>query len=403
MLRTTVPILIVLAVACAAHGEPATRPATGPASPRVTSVPIPHFQGQHAIWGSSGVDSRGHVWFGVSAKYVQFPSAHLFEYIPQTGETVDRGHVVGELKRLGLLRPGEGQMKIHTRIIQAADGHLYFASFDEEGEKADGSRTPKWGGHLWRLRLPENRWEHLLTAPEALIAVAGNGRWIYALGYFGHVIHQYDTQTGQTRLVKVGSVDGHIPRNILADDRGHVYVPRLFRGGSPETVQVELVEFSAELKELGKTALLNYLSGKPTGCHGIVALDRLPDGSLCFITAKGWLYRIVPRADGPAQVNEVGCVHPRGESYSASLFAPDAKGPLRVLSRAKGFKGYEWLMYDLDSLRCEVRPFTVDQTDFPPTDQVLLYGSTVRDPQGRFYVVGTYQRQKRPLLLQIQE
>jgi hypothetical protein len=66
---------------------------------------------------------------------------------------------------------------------------------DESGENSDGSRLPDSGGHLWRIG-PSGRWEHLAVAREALIAVAGGGRFVYALGYFNHVVYQYDTQTG---------------------------------------------------------------------------------------------------------------------------------------------------------------------------------------------------------------
>src|SRR4029077_14421392 len=130
------------------------------------------------------------------------------------------------LSRAGLLRVGEHQAKIHSKIVQGPDGWLYFASMDEEGEKDDGSALPKWGGHLWRLRLSTNRWEHLLSTPEALLAVGGGDRFIYALGYFDHVLYEFDTRTGEIRHVRVGAVDGHISRNVLVDYRGHVFVPR---------------------------------------------------------------------------------------------------------------------------------------------------------------------------------
>ena len=57
----------------------------------------------------------------------------------------DRGNVVSELERLGLRRPGETQMKIHSRIVTAVDGYQYFASMDETGENDDGSKTADVG------------------------------------------------------------------------------------------------------------------------------------------------------------------------------------------------------------------------------------------------------------------
>ena len=79
--------------------------------------------------------------------------------------------------------------KVHLIVREVRpDGFLYFASMDEEGENANGSRLPTWGGHLWRMNQATYKWEHLLAAREALIAVAGGGKYIFSLGYFGHVL-----------------------------------------------------------------------------------------------------------------------------------------------------------------------------------------------------------------------
>lgn len=87
-------------------------------APTLVPIEIPQFPGSHSIWGATGRDNRGHVWFGVSATGVEIPSAHLFELVPETGEVIDRGDVVSQLKRSGVYRAGEGQMKIHSKIIQ---------------------------------------------------------------------------------------------------------------------------------------------------------------------------------------------------------------------------------------------------------------------------------------------
>ena len=277
-------------------------------------------------------------------------SAHLYELDPESGQVVDRGDVVDQLDQAGIRRPGEQQAKIHSRIVQGPDNDLYFASMDEQGENADGSRLPTWGGHLWRLSLGSNRWEHLLATPEALIAVAGGGRFIYALGYFGHVLYRYDTRTGDTRRVEVGSVDGHISRNLLADARGHVYVPRLRAEPGLDgnrVVRVMLVEFGINLEEIRETPLQTdrYLGGsRPTEAHGIVGLQAMADGSIFFTTHVGFLYRVVPPAVTPArpisqvaaEVVAVGWFHPDGPSYPASLFTPDGTTALYGVARRGG-------------------------------------------------------------------
>ncbi|MFH1518439.1 MAG: hypothetical protein ABIH17_11240, partial [Pseudomonadota bacterium] len=138
-----------------------TRPADPRAAPTVVQIPVPKVPGSKAIWGSTGRDDRGHLWFGLSMIEALGASARLLEYDPEQAELRDRGDVLSALKESGRYRDGESQSKIHSQIIQADDGHLYFASMDHAG--ADyrlGTEPPTWGGHLWRLRLPENKWEH---------------------------------------------------------------------------------------------------------------------------------------------------------------------------------------------------------------------------------------------------
>lgn len=101
------------------------------------------------------------------------PSAQLLEYLPEQGEMVVRGDAVSELKRAGVYREGEGQMKI------------------------------------------------------------------------GHMLYQFDCETGEIRSLRVGAVGGHISRNLLSNDRGHVYVPRLTYKGAAE-LAASLVEFSRQ-------------------------------------------------------------------------------------------------------------------------------------------------------------
>ena len=96
-----------------------------------------------------------------------------------------------------------------------------------------------------------SEWEHLLKTKEALIAVGGGGRWVYALGYFGHVLYQFDTQTKQVQSVRVGSVGGHISRNFLVDLNGHAYVPRIRprpTAENPKALAAELVEWDEQLQ-----------------------------------------------------------------------------------------------------------------------------------------------------------
>jgi hypothetical protein len=409
---TTVAIAFVCTVASASSQTfliSGKRPArmTESVGPQVTPLAVPSFPGAHALWGSTGQDSRGHIWFGVTAERNSVPSAHLFEYDPEAGRIFDRGNVVEQLKAAGLLRPDEHQAKIHSRIVQGPDDYLYFASMDEEGEASDGTRLPTWGGHLWRLKLDTYRWEHLLAAPEALLAVAGGDRFIYTLGYFGHVLYRFDTQSRDIKHVVVGSVDGHVSRNFLADRRGHVYVPRLRHENDAlnrRVVRISIVEFTSDLHEVKSTPLDvdKYVHAQnPTESHGIVALQEMADGSWFFTTHVGFLFQIImPARSGsgdvddnqPADVRSISWFHPNGRTYAASLFTSDGTRTLLGLTRdnlvddATGL--YQWLTCDVVAGSCRVAPFNVAGVDPAALLRSSLYGSATRDAHNQHYVVG---------------
>ncbi len=390
--------------------------ATAGTAPMVTAIPVPLFPGASALWGSEGCDRRGHIWFGLTAEHTALPSAHLLEFDPISGRMTDRGDAVSELKQAGLGRPGQRQMKIHSHIVQGPEGWLYFASMDEAGEKEDGSKLPTWGSHLWRYKPGQAHWQHLFAAPEGLIAVAGGGHFIFALGYFNHVLYSYDTRSGQVRRTVVGSVGGHISRNFLCDYRGHAYVPRLrttVGAGGGRSVAVSLVEYDGQLHELHQTPLAHYLTGSPTASHGIVAFQEMAERSIFFTTAQGGLYRIeppLPEEDGkpdphPAKVLDLGWFNPGGPAYTASLFTPNGRRILYGLSRAQadlyGRQRYQWLAYDVLSGRCAVAPFLIKGSGPEVLYDALLYGSSTRDRQGNFYVVGTLLRHGKPVILRV--
>jgi len=282
---------------------------------------------------------------------------------------------------------------------------------DEQGEKDDGSVLPQWGSHFWRLRPQEAKWEHLAAVPEGLIAVTGTGRWLYALGLFDHVLYQYDTQRALLRSVRIGSVRGHVSRNLLSDLRGHVYVPRLRQhevlqeeGDSKPSPQitVTLVELDTDLHEVASTPLEHYIDNNIWNDHGIVSLTGLSDESLVFTTSVGFLYRIVPGTDGPAAVEPLGWFHPEGTAYSPTLFALTGERYVAGLARRAGHP-WDWVVHDLESGISTASPadFALEQPKI--RDDLLLYGSATRDRFGDFYIAGRYVQSgaQKPILLRL--
>jgi hypothetical protein len=254
----------------------------------------------------------------------------------------------------------------------------------------------------------------LAATPEALIAVAGGDRFIYALGYFGHVLYQYDTRSGQMRRLEVGSVDGHISRNFLADYRGHVYVPRLRAEpiGAGRRIIVSLVEFGTDLQQVSETPIEadRYLEDNDaTGSHGIVAFQPMADRSIYFTTHRGYLFRVVPpeltagvSAQAPARLTPVRSLSPDGPTYAASLFTPDGMRTLFALAHTSAGP-YQWLTCATDEEPCRPAPFVVPGMDPAALTRTSLYGSATRDAQGGHYVVGITPGQAlEPIVLRVQ-
>lgn len=390
-----------LAAAALARGEAAgavavvTPPPIDPArAPSIADVALPAFADAHAVWGATGRDAAGRIWAGVSALHPGF-SAHLVVVDLATLRATVQGDVVSALRRAGLYRSGLGQIKIHSKIVAADDGCLYFTSTDEEGERDDGSAPPRWGSHLWRLRPPDGAWQHLLAVPQGLTCAGGCGGHIYALGLWGHVLFAFDTASGRVRRVVVGSVGGHMSRNLLVDRRGHAFVPRVRQAGPRAPLQAELVEFDAALRELARTPLAHYADGQSAhDAHGIVGFTQLADGGMAFVTGSGYLYR----TDAAGQVAPLGWMHPDGPSYTASLFTWDGVASVAGVGQRPGGR-HEWLVFDLARRTATRAPLDID-----PGEGLLLYGSLTRDDAGGFWLAGrrslpghTY----RPLLLRL--
>jgi hypothetical protein len=394
---TFAAVIIALAVSFAPIAAQSASSTAAP--PQVHILKPPDFWGEYAIWGSTGVDRAGHIFFGMTSNDDHGSgSAHLFEFNPATDSFTDVGNVVAELERLGIRRPHETQMKIHSRIVQAADGYQYFASMDETGENDDGSKLPTWGGHLWR-RGASGKWEHLAATPHALIAVATGGPYVYSLGYFDHVLYQFDTRTKRIRSATVGSSSGHVSRNFFVDDRGHAFVPRVTTPTSPASGQASLVEFDADLKEQARFPLNEYFESTPVDSHGIVAVSDDGGRGWFFTTGKGRLYHQEPDRNGGSTVTDLGWVHPAGSRYPASMFRDDRTGNLHIVAMPGHYGGSrcEWITRSPGG-QTAVAPFRYgDAPEFP--GGVLLYGSMTRDTNRRFYVVGTLNY--KPVILQV--
>jgi hypothetical protein len=349
-------------------------------APKVSEITLPIPADGAAIWGATGRDRAGNIYVGVSTYKKEDRTAYLFQHNPETGTTSLHGDVLSQLKRLDIFRPGMGQSKLHSKFYQANDGYIYFSSFDEQGET--GEINPQWGGHLWRKLPASVEWEHVLASEEALIAVNTTGRYIYSLGYWDHVLYQYDTISGSIKKVAVGSVSGHISRNFLVDINEHAFVPRVSYNQFEE-IETHLIEYDEHLNEVAKYSMPEYRDKKMRMHHGIVGYTPMANGDIFFTTSKGNLYQLKLDASSDDKLVSLGYFHPQGEAYIPSLFSVDGQNFVFGVASTKGDKQRTWLIRETQSNVNVSYPF-------PDTPiKSLLYGTLTVDNNGSFYIVGT--------------
>ena len=334
---------------------------------------------------------------GVSTYVNEDRTAYLFQYDPITEKSVLQGDVLSQLKRVNIYRQGMGQSKLHSKFYQAEDGYLYFSSFDEKGETSE--INPTWGGHLWR-KLPQSvEWEHILSSEDALIAVNTDGRFVYALGYWDHVLYQYDTVTQRINKVTVGSVKGHISRNFLVSQNGHVFVPKV-EFSANNTLIANLNEYDSALNLVAAAPLEHYLYDNKHSQHGIVSYINMKNGDIYFVTAVGALYKISQTSNNRHQVSFEVFLSETDEvgGYFPSLFSLNGENFLGALGRLPNSKRYSWLVYETSTK-------TIAIDDVKSVDnKKLLYGSVTRDNLGNLYVVGLDQSNRskhQPMILQL--
>ncbi|WP_197456040.1 AGE family epimerase/isomerase [Stieleria neptunia] len=382
-------------------------------------IPIPDFPGTFAIWGASGRDDAGNLYLGVSTVWTPDapqPSARVFQ-LSAGGTVRELGDVVSHLKTAGVYRERthkldrgghilpedsdveptlcrESQLKVHSKFVQMDDGKVYFASMDEWGEKEDGSQLPHWGSHLWAYSPESDQWEHLHQIPEAMIAVSGVGRYLFALGYFDHTVYVYDTVSGQLNRTQVGSVGGHISRNLISDRHGNVFVPRVAADSTADSgYVVELVQLDHELNEISSFKLDHYPVTPDFSSHGLTGLAFLTGDRIAFTTSAGFLYLIKAESGEPAEIEAIGWFHPDGESYAASLFPLDGE---RFLCGAVKYQNREqWVSYDLESRTSVSTPLEIKGVPEHGMNSTLLYGSNTRVDDGSCFVVGAYKNRDR--------
>lgn len=368
-------------------------------APTVTQLPLNFVNNGAALWGATGKDDQGRIYFGVSSYYQYDNNSFLYQFDPKTNETVFQGDTITQLKKAGLYSPGVSQNKLHSKFYQADDGYLYFASFDENGESVSKEILPTHGGHLWRKKPDSTEWEHLLATNEALIALNTDGRYVYALGYWGHVLYQYDILTRRFNRMSIGSKKGHISRNFLIAPNGHVFIPQIIELAD-EQYATELLELDNKLNAVTTHTIEHYFSDKKYVDHGIVGYANTRKGHIFFNTGAGALYKLELQENRSYQLQfkRFWADQDTSAVYMPSLFTLDGDSFIVGMGKAYGEDLYSWFIYE-ESTDTSVN-YQLDDI----VSSKLLYGSVTKDHKGNMYVVGVDRsdRQKhRPIVLQL--
>lgn len=351
--------------------------------PIINSLPLPLGGSGSVSWGASGKDDRGNIYIGVSTYPKYNNTAFLYQLDPNTNKIVKQSDVISQLKKSNIYSDGHSQNKIHSKIYQADDGYLYFTSFDESGESADKNILPTHGSHLWRKKPEDQDWEHLLATKEALIALNTDGRYVYALGYWNHVLYQYDTLSRRFNRTTVGSIKGHISRNFLVSANGHVFVPKV-EEAEDGSITANLMEYDDQLTLLDTHPLNYYLDPNRYSQHGIISYINMKNGDIYFITGEGALYRVHSTINKQHKVEFVTFIDESDKpgSYFSSLFTIDGEDFLVGLGKLPTNTTYSWFIHLISSkttVMYDVKEYN---------SQFLLYGSATRDNLGNLYIVG---------------
>jgi hypothetical protein len=162
----------------------------------------------------------------------------------------DRGDVLAELRRSGLLREGEQQGLVLGPLVRGSDEHLYFAAVGDDGSWNDRRRAPHWGSQLWRLRLPERCWERIAHLP-GVVALAAYDQQLALLAEPGPVLARFDLQKGIHTAEQLAETSWRFEPGLWLDHRGHLFLRRAAAAASGDgSGPLSLVELNSPLREL---------------------------------------------------------------------------------------------------------------------------------------------------------
>ena len=307
----------------------------------------------------------------------------MYKLEPITQSIERQSDVITQLKQSNVYTNGTSQNKLDSKFYQANDGYVYFTSTDENGVNSTKGILPTSGSHFWRKKPESENWEHLLATKEALIALNSDGRFVYALGYWNHVLYQYDTLSQRFNRRTVGSIKGHVSYNFIVDNNERVFVPKVERDANGSILS-SLMEYDSNLNLIDIHPIEHYWTDDKHMRRGIVAYAHMKNGDVYFITGLGALYKLSVSNNDKRNLEFISFIDEANQpgGYFPSLFSIDGSDFLVGLGKLPDNKTYSWFIYQISSKTLVT--YNLETLD----NSFLLFGSLTIDNEGNMYMVG---------------
>ena len=249
---------------------------------------LPGFS-NHSIWSGLGVASNGRVYIAVSNHQQPGGNAALYRYDPATDQMATLGDIKAISSAVGNWMPNESQHKVHTFLLEHADGQLYFASDDY-----DPSPFLR-GAHLYRIDpVTEMVEDYSQTTPflmqQDLTVISNTGQNAERSGIF---IEYYGIKgiglnpLAPDLLYAMTYPDGHLIKHRLSD-------------GSMQVVgQSQRVSYAFYVSNTGDV----YYSDVDGTSQTLYKYDESTDSTFVIasglpVALNGEIGAIAPQADG---------------------------------------------------------------------------------------------------------
>jgi len=371
--------LLVLALASALNAAEISRR-------NIRFVEYPDFPEAHSTWRSIGYSSRYNRVFVAVTNHRDRVCLYEWDIAAQSMRCL------GSLDSLARLRPWQWQAKVHSQLLEGADGCMYFATDGGESREEflmehpdgyGGGMFLKWDPARSRLTTLGSLGDGLRFESIKDIALDPAGGLIYAVSYPQAHFLVFDPASNNLRdLGRLGSE--HVPRCVFQDWWGNAYyVDWRQRLVKYERQTGRLLFDQDSLPAFPGTPAADMITGVPT-----YASDR-SRGLIYLITYGNMVLSFQPQRRGIGPVRALGPTLDRPKlpppGYSPNLAMAD-NGRLYYFVGGHG----RYAVRDT-TLLVEFDPVTRNKRvvlRFPVSEISEVTGCDVKDSQGNLYFAG---------------